>query len=178
MKKFFTLFVLLSVILIPTTGCFAGGPWMGKVIEADTKKPIKGAAVVAVWYSDTTLNPAGSSRTPMKVEETETNASGEFIFDSKYFADVPVFREVSGPLFLVYKPGYGNFPEYQTSPHPIPENFCEKEVGIILLPKFEKKEDRIKAYISATGFKGSNSVRTEKLNQFIQNEEKYLGIEN
>src|SRR4029077_13907389 len=48
--------VFLSLVLTMLAGCgpisplFAGGPYKGKVIDAETKAPIVGAVVLAVWY--------------------------------------------------------------------------------------------------------------------------------
>jgi len=173
MKKLCVLVIVAVALLIPTSGCFAGGPWRGKVIEAETKKPIEGAAVVAVWYSETRLNPAGSSPTPLKVEETVTNAGGEFNFDSKYFADIPILRQISGPDFLVYKPGYNVFQiSYVSNEHKL----YRDEVANIELPKLENNKDRLKALNGAEGFRSIFRESTPKLNKIIKEENNYLGF--
>ena len=173
MKKICLFFIFALALLIPATGCFAGGPWRGKVIETETKKPIEGAVVVAVWYSETTLNPAGSSSVPMNVVETETNAKGEFYFSSKYFLDVPILRQVTGPDFLVYKPGYDVFQiSYVSKEHPLYKN----ELAIIERQKLEKKEDRLKAYDWAGSFGLRFRESTPKLNKLRNSERKFLGF--
>ena len=176
MKKLSLLLVIIC-LLIPSVGCYAHGPWKGKVIESDTKKPIQGAVVVAVWYSLTRLNPAGSSPDTLKVIETETNADGEFEFSSKYFISVPMFREVSGPDFLVYKPGYNVFQiSYVSEEHPL----YKKGFAIIELPRLEKREDRLKAWEWAGGFRSftnayaGKKTYTPKLDELLQIEETYL----
>ena len=69
--KRFSLFFILAVVLIPASGCYAKGPWRGKVVDAETKQPIEGAAVVAVWETWTST-PAGTSDNYLAAEETLT----------------------------------------------------------------------------------------------------------
>jgi hypothetical protein len=111
----------------------------------------------------------------MKVVETVTNADGEFFFSSKYFLDLPVLREVSGPNFLIYKPGYGISGDHSEVPYHLNRNpIYKKELAIFELPTLEKKEDRIKALRDARDWNLDLRNQTPKLNAFIIDEEKYL----
>ena len=133
--------------------------------------------MVGVWYSQTTLNPAGSSREPMKVVETVTNVNGEFYFPSKYFLDLPVLREVSGPNFLIYKPGYGTLGAQSEVPYHLnKDSIYKNELAIFELPRLEKKEDRLKAWDSASGFRLDIKRKTPLLKKYINQERKYLGF--
>ena len=178
MKNRCIFFVLLALI-IPASGCYAHGPWRGKVIESDTKKPIEGAVVVAVWFSRVIVfpSPGGSSYEPMKVVETATDTNGEFYFSSKYFLDFPILRQVRGPDFLVYKPGYNVFQiSYVSEEHPLYKN----GFAVIELPRLEKKEDRLKAWEWAGGFRSftnayaGKKTYTPNLDELLQIEETYL----
>ena len=57
---------------------YSDGLWHGMVIDAETKHPIEGAAVVAVWYkSYATL--AGNATNYFNVIEVPTVKDGKFI---------------------------------------------------------------------------------------------------
>ncbi len=80
------------------------GSFRGKVIDAETKEPIEGAAVVA-QYHVLLLTPLGSRSHPIDVQEAVTNKDGEFL--------MPPFTKGINPLsigdgtrFLIWKPGY------------------------------------------------------------------------
>ena len=82
--KRFALFLIFVVLLIPSTGCYAHGPWSGKVVDAETRKPIEGAAVVAVWIRETGT-PAGTDTGFVDAAETATDKNGDFEIPSKLF---------------------------------------------------------------------------------------------
>ena len=173
MRRVILLLTIALALFIPSEGCYAHGPWRGKVIEAETKKPIEGAVVVAVWYSKPFYPWAvgGTSPEPMKVVETVTNADGEFSFSSRYFLYIPVLREVSGPDFLVYKPGYDVFQiSYVSEEHPLYKN----GFAVIKLLRLEKREDRLKALHWADSLYPGVEKDTPILNQYIKEEHRYL----
>jgi hypothetical protein len=178
-RRIILLLTIALTLFIPSVGCYAHGPWRGKVIESDTKKPIENAVVVAVWYSKLFYPWAvgGTSPEPMKVVETVTNANGEFYFSSKYFIDLAILREVNGPDILIYKPGYDvsgarSDLKYSINKNPIYKN----ELAIFEFPRLEKKEERLKAWDSASGFRLDIKRKTPLLKKYINQERKYLGF--
>jgi len=123
MKKTY-LIIALSMFLITAfcTSCFAG--WLiyhkpafrGMVIDAETKKPIEGAVVVAMYYKYPIISgPGGGSASIMHIKEALTDKKGEF--------RIPSYTTVIQPLsiedlteFIIYKPGYGSHPVSLTYP--------------------------------------------------------------
>lgn len=177
MKKFVLFLMAASVLLIPVTGCYAKGPWRGKVIDAETKQPIEGAAVVAVWNWEL-RGPAGGETRFLDAEETATNKDGVFEIPSKSFLSIPLVRKVNGPYFTIYKPGYGTFPKQQISPQYLPDELFEVKGAIVELPKLTTKEKRLSALDNAD--LGDIIVPRKKipyLKRLINEERKRFGLE-
>jgi hypothetical protein len=148
----------------------------GKVIDADTKEPIEGAAVLAVYFGSTT-SVAGSNYFSVDAQETLTDAAGGFKIASK----VVQSEKASGKLranITIFKPGYGVFPNHRRSEAvgenkswPPPEKYIVYE-----LPKLKTMEER-KANMS---FDHYLEIPYEKRKLFlglINEERKYLGFE-
>ncbi len=161
--KRFALFLIFVVLLIPSTGCYAKGPWQGKVIDAETKQPIEGAVVVAVWIRETGT-PAGTDTGFVDAVETTTDKNGEFEISSKHFLSIIGIRYIKGPFLTIYKPGYGSFSAY------FPQGI------VIELPKLKTKEERERAAIDAEG-SVAPPKKTPELMKLINSELKYLGNE-
>ena len=145
MNKLIFLF-FLSMLLISTTGCASAGPWTGRVIDAETKQPIEGAAVVAVWYSSHIGSPGGPVEHFSFARETLTDKNGYFNMPVCRCIVIPFIREVHPPEFVIFKPGYGSYPHYQVSPrdsfpdHPLPD--FDKKGVVVELPKFNINDRR------------------------------------
>lgn len=124
----FILFVLPLIASSKGEAAFySAGPWRGVVLDADTKEPIEGAVVAAIWQRayDSGL---GSYTIFQQAEEALTDKAGRF--------EIPAYTEkrgksfwrtqdlkgdpkahllYSGPIIrdpdlIIYKPTYGNFP--------------------------------------------------------------------
>ena len=137
----------------------------GRVIDTETKEPIKGAVVAVFYYSRPIIGgPGGISSGVIAVKETLTNEKGGF--------HIPLYLRVIHPLsiesrvkFSIYKPGYGNYPDHHVSP-PRPgvgaEQFFSGELGtpgefewlskkikvtygVVELPKLKTREERLRA---------------------------------
>jgi len=80
-------------------------PFEGKVIDAETKEPIEGAVVLAVYYF-TSYGIAGSNSYVEDGQETLTNKEGEFKLPRKrrWFA---LHRGYPRGRLEIFKPGYG-----------------------------------------------------------------------
>ena len=86
----------------------------GKVIDAETKEPIEGAVVVAV-YEKKSIGIAESYSVVINVKEVLTDKNGEF--------HIPSYTTILQPLsweydvdFIIFKPGYGSFPDGRIQP--------------------------------------------------------------
>jgi len=149
------------------SNCFAG--WLiyhkpaleGKVIDAETKEPLQGAVVVALYYKGTLGLGAGTLSSAIKVRETETDEGGEFHFPP-YTTIIQPFSWASATRYFIYKPGYvslvnialeGYFVSENPSredwelPWPYNQNLVVtiKAPNIVEIPKTSSKEERLKA---------------------------------
>ncbi len=174
----------------------------GKVIDAETKEPIEGAVVVAV-YTKTSMGIAESYSVTINVKENLTDKNGEFYIPSYTTIIQPLSWE-DKTTFIIFKPGYGSFPGNPQSPsglRPIDEEiFFSKEAfgkegelelwvkgvkkpelkkfklsfGLVELPKLKTREERRKA--SRVGVTGYRSKDLPLLYKALNEEQRYLGI--
>ena len=90
---------------------YSDGPWKGTVIDAETKEPIEGAVVVAVWKKVYGGSPAGNISGFLDAIEVLTNKDGRFVIPKFWkFNVLPLIRWFDGPEFEIFKPGYTAFP--------------------------------------------------------------------
>ena len=89
-------------------------PFEGKVIDAETKEPISGAAVLAVYYGEYPTI-AGANTYAIDAQETLTDEKGEFnIAEVKEWFGKHPGTPVEANL-IIFKPGYGAFPRHRGS---------------------------------------------------------------
>lgn len=90
---------LFDSVLLPDS--YSAGPTWGVVADSDTKQPIGGVLVIAMWN-------LGETNHPLQAMESVTNAKGEF----RMLAWGPIARRSgtaigdSDPILIFYKPGY------------------------------------------------------------------------
>lgn len=110
--------ITLIILFLLTSGCaivHRYGPYNGKVINAETKKPLEGAAVL-VECNTQSYGLAGSSDNYVDAQETVTDKNGEFsipAFTIWSFRPLQNFASYVG--FIVFKPWYGDFPRHPRS---------------------------------------------------------------
>ncbi len=86
----------------------AAGPWKGKIIDVETKEPLEGVVVLAVWER-VYRTPFGSNSYFYEAKEVVTNKVGEFEIPSYTPINLlPIISYMRGPLFTIFKPGYGS----------------------------------------------------------------------
>ncbi len=147
MKSTFCLLAAL-VFLLFFSGCAVTnkfGPYLGKVVDAETKEPIEGA-VVFMGCSTVTGNPGGATTHYADFAEVLTDENGEFYIELR----ATTFRpgHLWGSSYVsVFKPGYGVFPMHpnanvdiliRNTSHIFPEN----TYVTITLPKLRTLEER------------------------------------
>ena len=76
-KTFVVGLMILLFLLVNYEYTIAAGPWRGKVIDAETKEPIEGAVVLAVWHRNY-RTPAGDNAYFYEAKEVLTNKEGRF----------------------------------------------------------------------------------------------------
>lgn len=111
-RSFFIMSLIMLMIAGHSMPCFAGWiifhkpPYKGKLIDAETKEPIEGAVVVAIYQKYPFISgPGGGSTSIVGVKEAVTDKNGEF--------SIPSYSTIMGPNsyeeatgFLFYKSGY------------------------------------------------------------------------
>lgn len=135
--------LLCGMSLFPGGNCYLRS-FEGKVIDAETKEPIEGAAVLGVYYG-VTDSIAGSNHYAIDAQETLTDANGEFKIPDKKIKSKDVTGKPDCNL-IIFKPGYGVFPRHKLSDAvgenkswPTPEKYIVYE-----LPKLKTIEERKK----------------------------------
>ncbi len=109
--------ILLSLAAKSQAGWLIYGKpeFKGKVIDAETKEPIEGAVIVAVYSKKAIRIAPESVSITIDVKETLTNKEGNFL--------IPSYTTIIDPLswskpvtFIIFKPGYGSFPDWRVRP--------------------------------------------------------------
>lgn len=178
MKNILLSVCLTCLLLSTATGCYAKGPWKGKVIDAETKQPIEGAAVVAVWYKNL-RGPAGTETRFLDARETMTDKEGRFEIPSFWALDIFFVREITGPTFTIFKPSYGSYPEYQVNPKPpIPyETIFEEKEDVVELPRLKTKEERIKKLPGIGVFLDGHEQKVKEYIKLLNKESIEIGLQ-
>ncbi|MBI2411993.1 MAG: carboxypeptidase regulatory-like domain-containing protein [Deltaproteobacteria bacterium] len=114
-KLLIPLFAILALAFVSVQS-FAAGPWKGRVIDAETKEPLEGAVVLAIW-DRAYRTPNGDSSYFYNSKEVLTDKDGRFEIPSyRPMNFFPIISYIRGPYFTIFKPGYGNFPEHRVGP--------------------------------------------------------------
>ena len=117
---------VMTIALVLSSGlvslALADGPYRGRVIDAETKEPIEGAAVVAVWIREV-FAIIQSNQHFAYAHEVLTNENGEFEMPglpwsrrATLFLNPFDWLDRGQPEFYILKPGYGWYPQYHVSP--------------------------------------------------------------
>jgi hypothetical protein len=116
------------------------GPYRGRVLDAETGKPLAGVVVVAVWRRDRIM-PLHSRSEHYAAREALTNADGEFVIDADDVErNVP--KRTLRPFFTIFLPGYGR---YRNEPGPTPRStlkFFEGAGNTVELPPLRTGDER------------------------------------
>jgi len=94
---------------VPGHLIYTSAPYRGRVIDTETKAPIEGAVVLAIWYSETMmLAPESPAVDYHDALEVLTDSKGEFTVPWKI--NFTLFGKIRKPVFFIYYPGYAPFP--------------------------------------------------------------------
>ncbi len=99
MKAYFTTVVLILTVLVfilSISTCSPKCVVRGRVLDAETQQPIKGAAVAIKWYTDTSARQS---------DETETADAMQTLSDEKGVFQIPEYPDKKY-ILGVYKSGY------------------------------------------------------------------------
>ena len=200
MKKAYITTLLFTLLIFAFSTPCRGG-WLiyhkpefrGKVIDAETKEPIEGAVVLAIYKKYPIISgPGGGSSSIILIKEALTDKKGEF-YISSYTTIIQPLSIEDKTDFIIYKPEYGKYPGLHVSPPPLlsPEYFFSQEFGtkgekrwrsktvtftfgVVKLPRLKTREERLK------GLPGYPSDLTSKNSPLffktINEEYKRLGL--
>jgi len=119
------------------------GPYIGKVVDAETGEPIEGAVVYMVFFTQSP-NPGGSTGHYAGAAETLTDVNGEFELTYRAFVFHPFCLWDHMPVRQVYRPGYGHFPGHIesriSSEKGTITGIQEEQYVTISLPKLKTKK--------------------------------------
>jgi hypothetical protein len=119
------------------------GPYRGRVIDAETKAPLAGAAVVAIWERRRRL-PMYSRNEFYDAREVVTDADGRFVLDARDIEEKAP-EETYLPHFVIYYPGYGFFPDHQLRPTGSLGRIFEGAGTTVELPRLRTRDQRREA---------------------------------
>lgn len=154
--------VLIYVIIMlgPATGCVYHKPaFQGTILDNETKLPIEGAVVMAIYHKQTMGLGAGANTKDINVKEVMTDINGKFRISSYTTLLVPIVVRGESTTFIIFKPGYAslygtNIEDYlskktgkeeELSMIFIPTAKIRLSPGIVGLPPLTSTEERLKA---------------------------------
>ncbi len=163
--------ILSSLLLFSTPGFTFFEPYRGKVIDADTKEPIEGAVVVAIWTREMRHYPIGESVIFKKARETLTDKNGEFSLKPYHHYSLRPFSEL-WLRWTIYKPGYVSFGRYSRHPKVKPKDISPngltskifRPYTVVELPQLKTRKERQKYLIGPP----RHPVPVEKILLLIQ----------
>ena len=118
---------------------YTSGPYRGRVVDAETKQPLAGAAVLAVWYWE--APGAGHPREGFHdALEVLTDANGEFVIPRK--THFIMLAEIDDPYITIYYPGYGSFPLHNVQPTGAAIDSAFREHTVVELPRLNTRKER------------------------------------
>jgi len=190
MKKKILISVLLLFVALILLSNLLGNGWIiyhegsfkGKVVDAETKEPIKDAVVVAIYKVESYAF-IESPTSVVDAKEVLTNTKGEFYIPQHIFTFFYPFSKKDTTWFLIYKPGYSLFDEwnyYEHIPNSPPDasddmiaEYFKRGVTVELL-KLKTKEERMKN--SPGGIGDMGAWKLPKLFKAINEERRELGF--
>jgi hypothetical protein len=178
---------LLLLSFSPPTA-HALGPWKAQVVDAETRQPLPGVVVVAVWKKYLPFEgTVGVFEYVDSIEEV-TGGDGRFVIAERIFSDADrlILKE---PDFYLFKPGYGQWrfqgEEGWSKLDAVERKKRYEEAGrqfenrgaVIEMPPLKTSDERLKFYQSPWRLPGI--VPPEKIKRWTdaqQAERKYLGL--
>jgi hypothetical protein len=200
-KNILSIFIVAFACICFATSCAAG--WLifskpaysGRIIDAETKEPIEGAVVVAIYQKHPIIGgPAGSSASIIHIKEALTDKNGEFSIPS-YATPMSPNSYSLEPDFIIYKPGYSSYPNNRRDIYPF--KYCGPGIlfskqkmgiqgeihrgsdvvkityGVLELPRLKTKEERLRAIPSTPTIEKKD---TPLLYNAINEENKHFGL--
>jgi hypothetical protein len=118
------------------------GPYTGRVIDAETKQPLSGAVVLAVWLREVNQL-IQTSTLYYNSREVLTDANGEFTVRAKD-VETNAPPKTLRPNFVIFYRGYGFFPGHQIAPQGFIGGIFEGKGAVVELPKLKTNAERLR----------------------------------
>lgn len=153
-----------------------GRPYRGLILDSDTKAPLAGAVVVALWVRER-VYPFQVNTEHYAVRETVTDADGRFVLEVKDIEEGAP-RRTRKPEFLVFLPGYATYPHGYTAPKGFLAELFEGSGTTIELPRLRVRRERLDSLSSADPHRFSDTSHTDlpRLMQAVDTERVALGL--
>ena len=175
--------LVLLLVLGVTAGCLPGrlvygsGPFRGRVIDAETRQPLAGAAVHVHWYRETTVvGGVHGAEGFYDAVEVLTDANGEFTIPRQTF--VTLWGDISRAYFQIYSPGYGPYPGFQLAPkgEALNSAFEDYTYTAVEMVRAKTRAQRIE-YEGAVNVSIGPNAKSRILRRVVNQERKALGFE-
>ncbi len=185
MAKIIVLSIFIFSLVSLSVPAMAAGPWKGRIIDIETKEPIEGAVVLAVWQR-AYRTPAGDNTYFYKAKEVLTDKEGRFEVPAyRPINLLPIISYIREPEFTIFKPGYLSLSSRHLEENVIdkPAEFKRNEKvyrlapGIIELPKLKTRGERLEAQSDALPLGGIPDEKMPALLNLINTERKSLGLD-
>jgi len=147
--------VLLSILLLSFSGCAIYhhyDPYYGKVVDMETKQPLEGAVVLAVYSTWLWASPGGQVGYFLDAQELVTDKNGEFLIPSlNAFAFRPLSTFKQKPYINIFKPRYGCYPGLWSKSSLVPNTVLQTDkymtVEMLELNNWEDRRRNVGCYM-------------------------------
>jgi hypothetical protein len=185
--------ILLLLVLIVWGSIWSSAyaaTFKGKVIDADTREPIEGAVIVAVWH-EATATISGASTRLKDIKETLTNKAGEWVIEGPKGkwggAITAIYTFFTGtyytrpPEFIVFKPGYCSWPAgfgIDSCKGKLKPTGNDKlaDGETVELFRLIRREDRLKVLPEAIGDNKAMLRKEKQFMRLINEERRNIGL--
>lgn len=140
------------VFLAGVAGCiYHKPPFQGQILDRDTKQPIEGAVVVAVY--EKTHHGFEPLTHSFHVREALTDKEGKFRIPSYTSLIMPIYTTEASVIFTIYKPGYASISDLNLEDHLSEKKTLEEEGKIVGgyngMFGFQHKDQDMSYYVKA-----------------------------
>jgi len=153
------------------------GPYRGRVVDADSGRPIAGAVVVAHWAREA-VYPLQVMIVSHAVRETVTRADGTWVLEADVIEREAATRRLRRPSFVIFAPGYGAFPWRQASPTGVLDGLFEGAGSTVALrPLHDRRErERQAAWLSPFDWTDAPFRDLPEYTRLVNEELRQLGL--
>ncbi|OGR05150.1 MAG: hypothetical protein A2511_06245 [Deltaproteobacteria bacterium RIFOXYD12_FULL_50_9] len=172
------LLVIVAMILSVSAVVRSYGPYLGRVVDAETGIPLANVEVLIRFYTEYHLQLEEPTSQVAEAIETLTDKQGEFqvpvtwVYSFRFFH---LWRPHA--LVTIFKPGYGTFPGHPgTTPQLNPQGAVpENKPVVIKMPRLKTREERWFNLNVAFLDLDVPSGKGERFKRLIEEEKVHLG---